>query len=107
MTTRGLSKALLVYDGDCAFCALWVGRLQRTLQTFPRVTTSAEADTEELGLSATDIRDYVWLITPTRTWRVRPRFLACFAASGGGGGVFWATCWIRGRFRLWPIWATD
>lgn len=57
---------VLIYDGDCAFCALWVARLQRALPTSPRAMTSQEVDPDALGLTAEDVRDYAWLITPTR-----------------------------------------
>jgi predicted DCC family thiol-disulfide oxidoreductase YuxK len=98
MTTRGLSKALLVYDGDCAFCALWVGRLQRTLTVFPRVTASADADTEELGLSDSDIRDYVWLVTPTR-------HMAGAAAFSGllRGQRQWGWRFVGHLLDTWPV----
>ncbi len=61
-----MSRGLLVYDGDCAFCTLWVGRLQRWLPRFPDVITSQAADLDALGLSEEDVRDYVWLVTPTK-----------------------------------------
>jgi len=63
---RALESALLVYDGDCAFCTLWVTRLSATLSSFPQTTTSQAADLEALGLSDDDVRDYAWLITPTK-----------------------------------------
>jgi predicted DCC family thiol-disulfide oxidoreductase YuxK len=60
-----VSNAVLIYDGDCAFCTLWVTRLRRWLPRFPDITTSQTADLEAYGLSADDVRDYVWLVTPT------------------------------------------
>ena len=60
------AETVLIYDGDCGFCALWVSRLQRALPTSPRAITSQEADLDALGLTAQDVRDYAWLITPGR-----------------------------------------
>lgn len=64
--STGIAETVLIYDGDCAFCELWVARLQRALPTSPRAVTSQEADLDALGLTTQDVRDYAWLITPTR-----------------------------------------
>lgn len=66
MSRSGLSDALLVYDGDCAFCALWVNRLQSRLPVFPDVAPSQTLQLDTLGLTPADVRDYAWLITPER-----------------------------------------
>jgi len=61
-----LTNTVIVYDGDCAFCELWVGRLQRGLPVVPRAIPSQDADLDGLGLSADDVAKYAWLITPER-----------------------------------------
>jgi predicted DCC family thiol-disulfide oxidoreductase YuxK len=61
-----LHDTVIIYDGDCAFCELWVGRLQRGLPVVPRTVPSQSADLEGLGLNAEDVTHYAWLITPDR-----------------------------------------
>jgi len=61
-----LHDTVIVYDGDCAFCALWVGRLHRALPVVPKTVTSQSVDLDALGLSAHDVAHYAWLITPGR-----------------------------------------
>lgn len=57
---------LLVWDGDCGFCTTWVNRLERILPVFPRHSPWQWLDIDALGLSAEDVRDYAWVLTPTR-----------------------------------------
>jgi predicted DCC family thiol-disulfide oxidoreductase YuxK len=61
-----LHDTVMVYDGDCAFCELWVGRLRRALPVVPRTVPSQSVDLDDLGLSAEDVAKYAWLITPDR-----------------------------------------
>lgn len=61
-----LDDTVIVYDGDCAFCALWIGRLERTLPVVPRTVPSHSVDLDQLGLSGDDVANYAWLITPDR-----------------------------------------
>ncbi len=61
-----LTDTVIVYDGGCAFCELWVGRLKRSLPVVPPTTASQSADLDALGLSAEDVARYAWLITPDR-----------------------------------------
>ena len=98
MGTTGLSQSLLVYDGDCAFCTLWVTRLSARLPDFPRVTTSQAADLDELGLSDEDVRDYAWLLTPTR-------HLAGAAAFAGllKGQRRWGWRFMGHLLDTWPL----
>lgn len=64
--STGTAETVLIYDGDCAFCELWVTRLQRALPISPRAITSQGVDLDALGLTTEDVRDYAWLVTPTR-----------------------------------------
>jgi predicted DCC family thiol-disulfide oxidoreductase YuxK len=59
-------KPLLVWDGDCGFCTTWVNRLERILPVFPRHSPWQWLDLDQLGLSADDVRDYAWIVTPGR-----------------------------------------
>ena len=61
-----LKDTVIVYDGDCAFCALWVGRLERSLPVVPQTVPSHAVDLDRLGLSTEDVANYAWLITPDR-----------------------------------------
>ena len=61
-----LGNTVIIFDGDCAFCELWVGRLRRSLPVVPQTIPSQSADLERLGLSADDVAHYAWLITPER-----------------------------------------
>lgn len=68
MTSSALSKPstspLLVFDGDCAFCTTWVNRLEAVLPYFPTATPWQWLDLDSLGLTAADVAEYAWLVTP-------------------------------------------
>ncbi|MEX2441533.1 MAG: DCC1-like thiol-disulfide oxidoreductase family protein [Pontimonas sp.] len=98
MARQRLAGTVLVYDGDCAFCALWVGRLERALPAFPHAMTSAEVDTDDLGLDDADLRDYVWLITPTH-------HMAGAAAFSGllRGQKQWSLRFLGHLLNTWPL----
>jgi len=55
--------ALLVFDGDCAFCTTWVNRLREWLPVYPETVPWQWADLDELALSRDDVTRYAWLIT--------------------------------------------
>jgi len=57
-----------VFDGDCAFCTTWVGRLERALPRFPRSVPYQWADLDSLGLTTDDVTRYAWFITPTHQY---------------------------------------
>jgi predicted DCC family thiol-disulfide oxidoreductase YuxK len=65
MTAHSLSDTVIVYDGDCAFCELWVGRMKRVLPITPKTVTSQSIDLDSFGLTEDDVAHYAWLITPT------------------------------------------
>jgi predicted DCC family thiol-disulfide oxidoreductase YuxK len=58
--------ALLVFDGDCAFCTTWVNRLADWLPSFPESVPWQWADLDALGLSRDEVTKYVWFVTPER-----------------------------------------
>lgn len=61
-----VSEAVIVYNGDCAFCEKSVYKLRDVLPVFPRVVTSQSVNPDDLGLSQDDVDRYAWLITPTK-----------------------------------------
>jgi predicted DCC family thiol-disulfide oxidoreductase YuxK len=58
------ARALLIFDGDCAFCTTWVNRLERLLPTFPPTTPWQWIDLDRYALSRDDVDRYAWVITP-------------------------------------------
>jgi predicted DCC family thiol-disulfide oxidoreductase YuxK len=70
------TDALLVFDGDCAFCTTWVRRLERVLQRFPDAQPWQWLDLGELDLSQDDVTRYVWLIVGERRFRGHAAFAA-------------------------------
>ena len=61
-----VSRALLVFDGDCAFCTTWVNRLEAALPVFPRTTPWQWINLDQYALSPDDVDRYAWVITPGR-----------------------------------------
>jgi predicted DCC family thiol-disulfide oxidoreductase YuxK len=59
-------RALLVFDGDCAFCTTWVNRLADWLPAFPESVPWQWADLDALGLSRDEVTRYVWFIAENR-----------------------------------------
>lgn len=75
----------LIYDGDCAFCTTWIQRLERSLPAFPTAVPSQWSDLDALGLSADDVRDYAWYLTPERSYRGHLAFSALLRAQPKAG----------------------
>jgi len=81
---KAIEKHVLIYDGDCAFCTLWVNRFRQWLPVFPTAQTSQSINPDVYGLSDDDVANYAWYITPTRQFaghlatsallRAQPRF---------------------------------
>jgi predicted DCC family thiol-disulfide oxidoreductase YuxK len=63
-----LDHHVLIYDGDCAFCTLWVNRLRSWLPAFPEAKTSQSIALDEFGLSAEDVEKYAWYLTETHQY---------------------------------------
>jgi len=59
------TPALLIFDGDCAFCTTWVDRLRSALPYFPDSTPWQWLDLADYGLSESDVEAAAWLVTPT------------------------------------------
>lgn len=62
-------RALLVFDGDCAFCTTWVRRLERMLARFPDAQPWQWSDLDALELTRDDVTHYVWLLARGRRMR--------------------------------------
>ena len=73
-------KFLFVFDGDCAFCTMWVDRMARMLPRFPESIPSQWADLDSLGLTVDDVSRYSWLITPTHQYAGHLAFSALLRA---------------------------
>lgn len=58
------SNALLVFDGDCAFCTTWVERLRDRLPTFPEAQPWQWLDLADLGLTREDVASAAWYLGP-------------------------------------------
>lgn len=65
-STRELSTKVLIFDGDCAFCSLWVERLQATLPEFPASTPWQWINLDDYALTRDDVEKAAWYVTPTR-----------------------------------------
>ncbi|GGO04874.1 DCC1-like thiol-disulfide oxidoreductase family protein [Microbispora bryophytorum] len=57
---------LLVYDGDCGFCATSLRALRRTLPSWPQATAWQAVDLGRLGLSADQAQRAAWWVTGDR-----------------------------------------
>jgi predicted DCC family thiol-disulfide oxidoreductase YuxK len=97
---------VLVYDGDCAFCTLWVNRLRQWLPVFPEAKTSQSIALDTYALTSGDVEKFAWYITPSHQYaghlaasallRAQPRFglrllgwlLATWPLSWAGAGVY-------------------
>ncbi|WP_326640765.1 DUF393 domain-containing protein [Streptosporangium sp. NBC_01755] len=108
---------LLVYDGDCGFCAASLRRLRRTLPAWPRTSAWQTLDLEEHGLSPEQVTRAAWWIEPgkapaggarafaalltwqsSRRWRGMGRLLSTPPASWAAELVYTAVS--RSRHRL-------
>lgn len=77
-----MQPALLIFDGDCAFCTSSVQWLQRRLARFPAAVPYQHIDLESFGLDEADVTEAAWLIDtrePMRMWRGADVFAALLA----------------------------
>jgi len=57
--------AVVVYDGDCAFCTWSLDVISRTLPAMPASVDGRRADLAPLGLTADDAERAAWLVRVT------------------------------------------
>ena len=96
-----IGSHVLIYDGDCAFCTLWVNRLRTWLPAFPQATTSQSIALDSFALTTEDVEKYAWYITPSHQFaghlaasallRAQPRFGLRFL---GSLLATWPISWI-------------
>ena len=60
------TSGVLIFDGDCAFCTLWVERLSVVLPDFPPSTPWQWADLDDYALTQEDVENAAWLVSSTR-----------------------------------------
>ena len=82
------SPALLVFDGDCAFCTSSVETLRRMLPRFPRAVPWQHLDLDEHGLDRADVRDYAWVVTPSHHYAGHLALSALLRVQRGFGHRF-------------------
>jgi predicted DCC family thiol-disulfide oxidoreductase YuxK len=76
---------VLVFDGDCAFCTTWVRRLEAWLPRPPATIPWQWADLGALGLTAQDVHDFAWYLTPKRSYAGAMAFAALLRAQPRAG----------------------
>ncbi|MBH0131242.1 DUF393 domain-containing protein [Salinibacterium sp. NK8237] len=64
--TSRTPQTILIFDGDCAFCTLWVNRLKAILPVFPSSTPWQWIDLDDYALTQDDVDKAAWFVTPTR-----------------------------------------
>lgn len=82
------STALLVFDGDCAFCTSSVQALRRMLPRFPRAVPWQHLDLDALGLDEAEVREYAWVVTPRHHFAGHLAFSALLRMQPGLGHRF-------------------
>jgi len=56
-------RTLLIFDGDCAFCTMWVDRLAKALPRFPRAMPWQWVELDDYALSPDDVEQYAWVVS--------------------------------------------
>ena len=79
--TAPVTRALLVFDGDCAFCTTWVNRLEAVLPVFPRTTPWQWIELDDYALTRDDVDRFAWVITPSNEGRPGHQYAGHLALS--------------------------
>lgn len=79
---------LLVFDGDCAFCTTSVETLRRILPAFPPAIPWQWLDLDALGLTASDVENYAWVVTASHQYAGHLALSALLRMQRGPGWRF-------------------
>lgn len=94
--TDRVENAVLVYDGDCAFCRRCVRFIERRVKRHPRLVAWQATDLDALGLTADQCREAVQWVGPDGRHEAAHRAVARTLVGAGSG---WA---LLGRVLLLP-----
>lgn len=96
ISSTSLTDPVLVYDGDCAFCARSVRFIERRIARHPRVVAWQHTDLGSLGLTVEMCETAVQWVDVDGTVVSGHRAVARTLIHGGG---FWK---VLGRFIVFP-----
>ncbi|MGV8875958.1 MAG: thiol-disulfide oxidoreductase DCC family protein [Rhodoglobus sp.] len=65
-TVHSPPHSVLIFDGDCAFCSLWVERLRTLLPEFPTSVPWQWIQLDDYALTRADVETAAWFVTPAR-----------------------------------------
>src|SRR5437763_17160498 len=85
-----MDRPLLIYDGQCGFCKIWVRYWQRLTGDRVAFAPSQEVAPEFPEISSEQFKNSVWLVNPNRS------------LSGGACAAFELIGHIPGK--SWPLW---
>ncbi|MGV8852527.1 MAG: thiol-disulfide oxidoreductase DCC family protein [Rhodoglobus sp.] len=87
-STASPANRVLIFDGDCAFCTLWVDRLRAYLPEFPASTPWQWIDLDDYALTRDDVENAAWLVTPSRQFAGHLAFSAILRSQPSIGWRF-------------------
>jgi predicted DCC family thiol-disulfide oxidoreductase YuxK len=91
MTQRELVKPLLVYDGDCGFCRLWIARWRSFTGNQIEYAPFQEVAERFPQISREDFERSVQLLMPGgETYRAAHAVFQSLAYASGQNGMLWA-----------------
>jgi len=89
-TTSALTREnrVLIFDGDCAFCSLWVDRLKAFLPYFPPATPWQWINLDDYALTQDDVEKAAWFVTESRQFAGHMAFSALLRSQPSIGWRF-------------------